>query len=237
LHNWDHKTACDEIDKIIGACAPKPPPAAPSDCHDGANKRAAAIDRLWRDAVYPDVVDAYLKRRGLSVTSSVLRGLWRCPYYDGPRRIGTFPAVIAPIRDAAGKLQSLQRVYAADLDGLARKKVMSPVDTISGCAIQLFEPTHELGIAEGVETALAANQLFGLPVWSVVCAENLKHFEPPRGITGLHVFADNDASYTGQEAAYVLARRLVARGFPVEVRVPEHIDTDWLDVLTGEPLS
>jgi putative DNA primase/helicase len=213
---------------------PKPMPAAAT---DGANnKAAAAIERLWQEARYPDVVDAYLKRRGLSVTSPVLRGHWRCPYYDGPRRIGTFPAVLAPIRDATGKLQSVQRIYTADLDGLATKKVMSPVATIGGCAVQLFDPGHELGIAEGVETALACHQMFRVPVWSVISAENMKHFEPPPGVSGLRIFADNDPNYTGQEAAFSLARRLSARrSFPVEVHLPDRIDTDWLDVLTGGP--
>jgi len=59
-------------------------------------------------------------------------------------------------------------------------------------------------------------------------------FVPPRGLLRLHVFADNDANYVGQAAAYDLAHRLNRDGLTVEVHLPPpiHADkTDWLDVL------
>jgi len=74
----------------------------------------------------------------------------------------------------------------------------------------LFKPADVLGIAEGVETALACYKLFGL-----------------------HIFADNDASYAGQTAAFTLAQRLIAKDLPAEVHIPDTVDTDWLDVLRG----
>jgi putative DNA primase/helicase len=112
---------------------------------------------------------------------------------------------------------------------------MPPVETISGGAVRLHEPTDELGVAEGIENALAAFQIFGIPTWAALFAENLKRFEPPSGISGLHIYADNDSNYVGQEAAFCLARRLTRHGFPVEVHIPNEVDTDWLDLLAGEP--
>jgi len=97
----------------------------------------------------------------------------------------------------------------------------------------LFKPADVLGIAEGVETALACYKLFGIPTWAALSADNLKMFEPPGDIAGLHIFADNDASYAGQTAAFTLAQRLIAKDLPAEVHIPDTVDTDWLDVLRG----
>ena len=85
-------------------------------------------------------------------------------------------------------------------------------------------------VAEGIETALAASELFEVPVWSCVSAQGIESFEPPAGVREVIVFADNDANFAGQAAAYRAAHRLKLKGFEVEVVVPEIIG-DWLDVL------
>ena len=43
----------------------------------------------------------------------------------------------------------------------------------------------------------------------------------------------HDVSFTGQEAAFTLAKRFRAKALTVEIHIPSKTDTDWADVLVG----
>ncbi|HTN41458.1 MAG TPA: toprim domain-containing protein, partial [Asticcacaulis sp.] len=91
------------------------------------------------------------------------------------------------------------------------------------------------GIAEGVETAIAASIRFNLPVWAVISEGGMQKFRPPAIVKRLIVFGDHDLNFVGQAAAYSVARDIERaaqrekRVIDVEVRIPEKPGNDWAD--------
>jgi putative DNA primase/helicase len=153
-------------------------------------------------------------------------------YRDGGAVVGTFPAMLATVTDAAGRAVSIHRTYLQDARKAsvsAAKKLMQGLP-LAGAAIRLTPVSRTLGVAEGIETALACLQQFGVPTWACVSAEILKTFEPPAGVEHVIVFGDHDDNFTGQAAAYRLAHRLARKAVEVEVCIPP-APGDWLDHL------
>jgi putative DNA primase/helicase len=232
--SWSHKEACDAIDGILGNSNGQAYSRS-SEVQSAADKQRS-LERLIADAVQPAIVEHWLRLRGLSVSSPVLRGHPACAFRDeNGQFIGRFPAVVAPILSPDGTIVSAQRLYLSDrIPAKQRKKEMPSCGPRNGAAIRLVNATQQLGVAEGVATALAAFEIFDVPTWACLDAHNLTRFSPPNGITHITVFADHDRNFTGQAAAYALAERLAkTTALKVAVMLPDEPGADWNDMLAG----
>lgn len=242
LKKWNHGEACQEVERILGERR-RPAMPAPGVRKNDAQK-LVDLERLLDAAVAPGVVDAYLAKRGLADVGeearAVLCGHPACAYYGADKTLmGKWPAVLAPVTGPKGQLVSVQRIYDHPAAAASRKKLMPTAGTVVGAAVRLGEIGEELGVAEGVETALAATLIFGIPTWATISAQGMESVVIPGTISRLHVFGDNDASYTGQAAAYVLAKRVKIQcpGVDVRVNIPPDTGQDWLDVWASRPRS
>ena len=142
--------------------------------------------------------------------------------------------MLAALIDVNGKAVNVHRTYLtedgrkADVDEV--RKVM-PGGLPAGAAIRLAPYGSKLGIAEGIETALAASALFGVPCWSAVNSTGLEKWLAPAGVTEVVIYGDNDPKFGGQAAAYSLAHRLACAGLAATVHIPPTVGDDWNDVL------
>jgi putative DNA primase/helicase len=110
--------------------------------------------------------------------------------------------------------------------------MLMPGDVPIGGAVRLMAPVDgAIVIGEGIETCLAASRLWSMPAWACLTAGLLAAWEPPEGVKRVIIAGDNDASFSGQYAAYRLARRLSRLDIEVEVRIAPDAGTDWNDVL------
>ena len=183
--------------------------------------------------------EVYLKNRGLEVVSDELRFHPGLDYWgrddDGYSvKRGKYSAMVAPVLNPNGKPISYHITYLSNgkkADVKSPKKVMTPIELITGGAIRLYQHAECLGIAEGIETALAIHQRYKIPVWSTVSAGGMESIVLPEEVRKVSIFSDNDKSYAGQKAAFTLAKRLRIKGIKVEVLTPLKPGTDFLDEL------
>jgi putative DNA primase/helicase len=178
------------------------------------------LNQLWMRAqpIMPtSVVGRYLMRRcGFIPNSKVLRE-------NGNEML----AIVSGCSDPNNV--TLHRTMIGFGDEVQWRRLM-PGKLPDNVAIKLnLEVVPCMGIAEGIETALSASALFDVPVWAAISAPLLKKWRPPAGVQKVIIFGDNDENFTGQEAAYSLARSL-SDDVEVEVKIPSIPGWDWNDV-------
>lgn len=234
LKGWDFRTAASEIDRIVGNCEFQPSKPAMDDA-----KRKRLLNDLWqagRTISHQDQAGAYLAARGLPLPANraALRFVPSTRATDGINR----PAMVAMVTGPDGMAASLHRTFLGP-EGKAHMdmpRALMPGGIPEGCAVRLSSVHgHRLGIAEGIETALAASALHDMPVWAAINATMLAKWKAPEGVTEVVVFGDNDAKFGGHAAAYAVAHRIACqKGMTADVRIPPRVGTDWADVLVDQ---
>ncbi len=223
-----------EIDEIIGNVAKDTVPQRNAE-HGNARARLTRIGKNLKTVDRASPVSAYLARRGLiPFAGEHLRYHPAMRYYERGKHVGTFPAMVAAYTSPEGAIESFHATHLT-ADGHKApvsnvRKSMTPINGLNGCAIRLSPVTARIGLAEGIETALAVTKLFGVACWATGNAGLMEKFEPPAGVECVSIYADNDANFRGQRAAYTAANRL-AESFQVEIFIPERIGTDYADEL------
>jgi putative DNA primase/helicase len=230
LRSWEFAEAAREVDALIGRVR-----ADESKPERSAKDKSNALRRLLEESrrLAPgSPAWTYLERRCGSPVG-IQGDLWEHPGLKHGPSGEVYPALLAILRYETGTAACVHRTY------LTTEGFKAPVDPVrmmmpapaplAGSAIRLGTVAERLGISEGLETAICAGKMFGLPVWSAIAANLMTEWVPPSTVCSVVVFGDNDRSYTGQAAAFELARKLRVKGLDVEVQIPLTIGADWAD--------
>lgn len=190
-----------------------------------------ATRRLWSRARPPagTPVEMYLSARGITGRiPAAIRYLPDAKHTESGERL---PCMIAAIRRWPGdEVVAVHRTFLA-ADGRtkasvepARKSWGSP----TGGAVRLGKMCGEIIAAEGIETALSASELIGLPAWAALSAGGIEKLILPPGISVV-IVADHDQ--VGLAAAHRAATRWRADGRTVRILAPMAAGCDANDTL------
>lgn len=210
----------------------------------GRLKKLETAKGIWNDSgPISGAATTYLVSRGIDPRHAAddhLRFHVGLPHPEG----GSFPAIIARVVGKDGAGSGIWRVYLKP-DGSGKAPVAAPrlgLGNIKGGAVRIGGVRSEIGLAEGIETALAGRQLCGLPVWAALSTSGMRGFEVPAGVMRFRVFVDHDTPKfkngrilpsPGLSAAEDLKARMDHEGIETVFELPPH-GMDWLDVLNDE---
>jgi putative DNA primase/helicase len=186
---------------------------------------------LWRRArpATGTLIETYLKRRGIRIAIPPSIRFSTVLHY-GRVEVPTMIAAVQRPRD--GRVMAVQRTaltWAGTKTSTSTPRVT--MGALGYGAVRLAKATYVLGLAEGVEDALAAIQVSGLPCWVALGAGRLHRVAVPSTVRELHVFADDDEA--GRIAAERAAARHCAEGRRVVLRFPPTGIKDYADIVAA----
>lgn len=204
-------------------------PLAPRETPDRSADNAR---RLWQTArpLPGTPAAAYLATRGVDHHPGQLRFLNRTPL--GVRETVQFlPAMLAAVCTDAGIVAVHRTFLDRMLPKLARfERPRRALGSLGTGAVRLALPGDgRLGLAEGIETALSATALFGIPCWATLGNERFGLVSIPESVRELHLFVDHDAGGVLAEKRALNAYGGIDRR--IVIHKPDTPGFDWNDAL------
>ena len=193
-------------------------------------KRSEIARNIWARAVDPrgTVAEDYLHLRGLTLPADLagteLRFHPGVPWYFDPDHPdypgGWHPSLLAPFRSI--ETDEITGIHRIRLDRPQRwpktlRKMLGPV---AGSAVKLADVEGVLAVAEGIESALAANQMGFGPAWALGCADAVASLPVLEGVSELVLLRENDAA--SRDATARCAARWRQAGREVFYVEPDH---------------
>jgi putative DNA primase/helicase len=188
-----------------------------------------AVITPWMNSecVEGTLAETYLRRRGITlpISPNNLRFLPHAGVHGQP-------AMLAAVWGDK-HLIGIQYTYLRS-DAIRGSRINA--GTLGHSAVRPTMPIgDELGLAEGVETAMSASQIVNVAVWATLGAMRLGTVRIPHGIKLVHLFGDNDA--TGREHIKHAVERYTGAGLRVRVWWPPDGCKDFNDILKPKEVA
>lgn len=206
------KEAATEIRKIIGEC--RVTETTQVDDKETLKRNTERLKKIHSGLkkIRPDdIAGQYLLSRGIdNFPHNDCFFHPAIPYYFEGVFQEDLPAMVSVFRDQDNKTASYHVTFLAKNGEKFARKILPTILPLNGCAIQLFEPTDILCVAEGIESALSVNKDTGFPCWAAGNAGLMEKMIIP-DVKHVFIYADSEPSFTGLKAAAILANRIAGK--------------------------
>ncbi len=185
--------------------------------------------KIWR-ASRPAAgapAEAYLRGRGITIPIPPTIRYHPSLLHPSGR---TLPAMVAGVQAINGRVVAIHRTFLRP-DGQEKADVTPckmALGPLGAGAVHIGAAAPAMGLAEGIETALSAMQLFQISVWAAL-GSRVDRVEVFEQVIEIHIFGDNGGP--GRDAAEKAASTFNNQGRRVVLRYPPPEFGDWNDAL------
>jgi phage/plasmid primase-like uncharacterized protein len=261
LRGWTFPETLEAVSEVLNGGSPVVPCRIPGNGASAGTPRKddenlrKVLNRIGAEAVLLDNPQAeparkYLESRGITISPGILGLRYHSSlayFSEEGQDQGRYPGLVGMLTDGKGQTVTLHRIYLTQ-DGrkapvaFPKKTMPYPSDrNLTGAAVRLGPVADLLGIAEGIETALAVTQATGMVCWATTSATLMAKIVLPAKVKRVVVWGDHDTTKekAGQNAAVRLAARLTEEGRKAIVEIPPPPppgckSSDWADVLVAQ---